>query len=77
MAAEDLACVAGHLMALAHIDVEEADLRARYDTLSQQDFDNRTALTKEKLRIDNELRALAQGRRTAEEEAAMDDPKDE
>ena len=69
-AAEDLACVAGHLMALAHIELEEADLRARYDTLSQEEFDRRSALTYEKLRIEDELRALALGRRIEAEEAA-------
>ncbi|MEM7524884.1 MAG: DNA primase [Pseudomonadota bacterium] len=69
-AAEELASVAAHLMALAQMDIEEADLRARYDTLSEEEFERRTTLTYERLRIENELRGLAQGRREAAEAAA-------
>ena len=64
VAAEDLACVAGHLMALARIEVEQADIRGREDWLTQDEYDRRVFLTTEKARVERELAELAEGRRT-------------
>ena len=72
-AAADLACVAGHLMALARIDDENSELGSRGASWTQADVDRRTLLNRERLRLVNELKELAQGRRQAEEAAGMND----
>ncbi|MGB7405345.1 MAG: DNA primase, partial [Pacificimonas sp.] len=69
-AAEELACVARHLTALAALDDEDAELRLRYATLTQDEFDRRRELTTARKEIEDELRLLAQGRRLAAEEEA-------
>ena len=66
-AAEDLACVAEHLIALARIESEQAGIRAREDWLTQEEYDHRTYLTREKQRLETNLAELAHGRRTAAE----------
>lgn len=66
-AAEDLACVTGHLMALARIEEENDELRQRNASWTQEDVDRRRQLHDERLRLEQELSDLAQGRRLAAE----------
>ncbi|MBZ6378886.1 DNA primase [Pacificimonas flava] len=68
VAAEDLACVAGHLMALAHVEAEQAEIRSRGDWLTEEEFERRVFLSMEKARVERELAELAQGRRETEGE---------
>ncbi|MEE4349442.1 MAG: DNA primase [Pacificimonas sp.] len=64
-AAADLACVAGHLMALATIEAEQAEIRAREDWLTEEEFERRVFLSTERTRLEQELAGLAEGRRSA------------
>lgn len=63
IADQDLACVVGHLMALQRIDEDLADLRARYDSLVQSEFEEQQRLRAEKARVERELIDLAEARR--------------
>jgi DNA primase len=63
IAEQDLACVVAHLMALQRIDQDLADLRARYDSLVQSDFDEQQRLRAERARVEAELVGLASARR--------------
>jgi DNA primase len=62
-AEQDLACVVGHLMALQRIDEDLADLRARYDSLVQSEFEDQQRLRAERARVERELIDLAERRR--------------
>ncbi len=63
IAEQDLACVVGHLMALQRIDEDLADLRARYDSLVQSEFEDQQRLRAERARVETELIELAETRR--------------
>ena len=63
IAEQDLACVVAHLMALQRIDEELANLRARYDSLVQSEFEEQQRLRAERARVETELIELAQVRR--------------
>ena len=71
IADQDLACVVGHLMALQRIDEDLADLRARYDSLVQSEFEEQQRLRAEKARVERELIDLAEARRGDETPAPM------
>jgi DNA primase len=63
IAEQDLACVVGHLMALQRIDEDLANLRARYDSLVQSEFEEQQRLRTERARVERELIELAEARR--------------
>lgn len=71
IADQDLACVVGHLMALQRIDEDLADLRARYDSLVQSEFEEQQRLRAEKARVERELIDLAEARRGDDTSAPM------